>query len=138
MILLLDTHVLLWWLADDPRLTHVGRLLRRLSLDELPNLVNVLSGHMALVGPRPTLEAQVDLYTPRQRRRLEVRPGITAVESVGSSRLARTSSSSARAPRISARKSVLLTPSVALRPGGGSTSGEGRLQLREVRMHGRG
>src|SRR5437773_10456021 len=63
---------------------------------------------------------------------VQVRPGITAVESVGSSRLARTSSSSVRAPRISARKSVLLTPSLALRPGGGSMSGEGRLQLREV------
>ena len=64
-------------LEDDPRVTRAGRLIRRLSLDELPNLVNVLRGEMALVGPRPTLEAQVDLYTPRQRRRLEVRPGIT-------------------------------------------------------------
>jgi lipopolysaccharide/colanic/teichoic acid biosynthesis glycosyltransferase len=62
---------------DDPRVTRVGRLLRRLSLDELPNLVNVLRGEMAIVGPRPTLEAQVRDYTPRQRRRLEVRPGVT-------------------------------------------------------------
>jgi lipopolysaccharide/colanic/teichoic acid biosynthesis glycosyltransferase len=64
-------------LAGDPRVTSVGRLLRRFSLDEAPNLVNVLSGEMAVVGPRPTLEAQVDLYTPRQRRRLEVKPGLT-------------------------------------------------------------
>jgi lipopolysaccharide/colanic/teichoic acid biosynthesis glycosyltransferase len=64
-------------LEGDPRVTRAGRFLRRLSLDELPNLVNVLRGQMALVGPRPTLEAQVDLYTPHQRRRLEVRPGIT-------------------------------------------------------------
>lgn len=64
-------------LEGDPRLTRAGRLLRRLSLDELPNLVNVIRGQMAIVGPRPTLEAQVDLYTPRQRRRLEVRPGLT-------------------------------------------------------------
>jgi lipopolysaccharide/colanic/teichoic acid biosynthesis glycosyltransferase len=64
-------------LADDPRVTRVGRLLRRFSLDEVVNLVNVLRGEMALVGPRPTLEAQVDLYTPRQRRRLEVKPGLT-------------------------------------------------------------
>jgi lipopolysaccharide/colanic/teichoic acid biosynthesis glycosyltransferase len=64
-------------LAGDPRVTRVGRLLRRLSLDELPNLVNVIRGEMAIVGPRPTLGAQVDLYTTRQRRRLEVRPGLT-------------------------------------------------------------
>jgi len=64
-------------LEGDPRVTRVGRLLRRFSLDEIPNLVNVLRGDMAIVGPRPTLEAQVALYTPRQRRRLEVKPGIT-------------------------------------------------------------
>jgi lipopolysaccharide/colanic/teichoic acid biosynthesis glycosyltransferase len=64
-------------LASDPRVTSVGRVLRRFSLDEVPNLVNVLRGDMAVVGPRPTLEAQVDLYTPRQRRRLEVKPGLT-------------------------------------------------------------
>ena len=64
-------------LVGDPRVTSAGRVLRRFSLDELPNLVNVLRGDMAIVGPRPTLEAQVDLYTPRQRRRLEVRPGLT-------------------------------------------------------------
>jgi lipopolysaccharide/colanic/teichoic acid biosynthesis glycosyltransferase len=61
----------------DPRVTRVGALLRRFSLDELPNLVNVLRGEMSLVGPRPTIQAQVDQYTERQRRRLEVRPGIT-------------------------------------------------------------
>jgi len=61
----------------DPRITRVGALLRRLSLDELPNLVNVLRGEMALVGPRPTIQVQVDQYTDRQRRRLEVRPGMT-------------------------------------------------------------
>jgi lipopolysaccharide/colanic/teichoic acid biosynthesis glycosyltransferase len=64
-------------LEGDARITRVGRLLRRLSLDELPNLVNVLKGDMALVGPRPTIQEQVDRYTDRQRRRLEVRPGIT-------------------------------------------------------------
>ena len=64
-------------LEDDPRVTRVGRLLRRVSLDEIPNLVNVLRGELAIVGPRPTLAAQVELYTERQRRRLEVKPGIT-------------------------------------------------------------
>jgi lipopolysaccharide/colanic/teichoic acid biosynthesis glycosyltransferase len=62
---------------DDPRVTRVGRILRRFSLDEIPNLVNVLRGEMSIVGPRPTIEAQVADYTPRQRRRLEVKPGIT-------------------------------------------------------------
>jgi lipopolysaccharide/colanic/teichoic acid biosynthesis glycosyltransferase len=63
--------------ADDPRVTRVGAFLRRFSLDELPNLVNVIRGEMAVVGPRPTLSAQVADYTQRQRRRLEVKPGIT-------------------------------------------------------------
>jgi lipopolysaccharide/colanic/teichoic acid biosynthesis glycosyltransferase len=62
---------------DDPRVTAVGRLLRRTSLDEIPNLLNVLRGEMAIVGPRPTIRAQVDDYTPHQKRRHEVRPGIT-------------------------------------------------------------
>jgi lipopolysaccharide/colanic/teichoic acid biosynthesis glycosyltransferase len=64
-------------LEGDPRITRAGRLLRRFSLDELPNLVNVLRGEMAIVGPRPTVQEQVDRYTDRQRRRLEVKPGIT-------------------------------------------------------------
>lgn len=63
--------------AEDPRVTRIGRLLRRFSLDELPNLFNVLRGEMRIVGPRATLPAQVELYTPRQRRRLDLRPGVT-------------------------------------------------------------
>jgi lipopolysaccharide/colanic/teichoic acid biosynthesis glycosyltransferase len=61
----------------DSRITRVGALLRRASLDELPNLLNVLRGEMSLIGPRPTLPAQVHSYTPRQRGRLAIRPGIT-------------------------------------------------------------
>ena len=61
----------------DPRITRVGALLRRFSLDELPNLVNVLAGDMSIVGPRPTVQAQVSQYTDRQLGRLAVQPGIT-------------------------------------------------------------
>ena len=61
----------------DPRITRVGTLLRRFSLDELPNLVNVLQGQMSIVGPRPTIPVQVAQYSERQRGRLAVKPGIT-------------------------------------------------------------
>ncbi|HMD56206.1 MAG TPA: sugar transferase [Solirubrobacteraceae bacterium] len=63
--------------AEDPRITRVGAVLRRTSLDELPNLVNVLRGEMSLIGPRPTLPVQVEQYSERQRGRLAVKPGIT-------------------------------------------------------------
>jgi len=63
--------------AGDARITRVGRLLRRTSLDELPNLWNVARGEMSVIGPRPTLKSQVDAYTARQRGRLAVKPGIT-------------------------------------------------------------
>jgi lipopolysaccharide/colanic/teichoic acid biosynthesis glycosyltransferase len=63
--------------AGDDRVTRVGALLRRYSLDELPNLWNVLRGDMSVIGPRPTLQQQVDAYTERQRGRLAVKPGIT-------------------------------------------------------------
>jgi lipopolysaccharide/colanic/teichoic acid biosynthesis glycosyltransferase len=63
--------------ADDPRITRVGAFLRKTSLDELPNLFNILRGEMAVVGPRPTIAEQVAEYTPTQRRRLEVKPGLT-------------------------------------------------------------
>jgi lipopolysaccharide/colanic/teichoic acid biosynthesis glycosyltransferase len=61
----------------DDRITRVGALLRRTSLDELPNLWNVVRGEMSIVGPRPTVQVQVDQYTERQRGRLAVKPGIT-------------------------------------------------------------
>jgi lipopolysaccharide/colanic/teichoic acid biosynthesis glycosyltransferase len=63
--------------TGDARITRAGRILRRTSLDELPNLVNVLRGEMAIVGPRPTLPSQVAQYTARERGRLAIRPGIT-------------------------------------------------------------
>jgi lipopolysaccharide/colanic/teichoic acid biosynthesis glycosyltransferase len=63
--------------AADPRVTRVGAFLRRTSLDELPNLLNVVRGDMSLIGPRPTIPAQVAQYTERQRGRLAIRPGIT-------------------------------------------------------------
>ena len=61
----------------DPRITRAGRILRKLSLDELPQLWNVIRGEMSVIGPRPTLRYQVERYDERQRRRLEVKPGIT-------------------------------------------------------------
>jgi lipopolysaccharide/colanic/teichoic acid biosynthesis glycosyltransferase len=66
----------------DPRITHAGRVLRRLSLDELPQLWNVVRGDMSIVGPRPTVARQVERYTPRQRRRLLARPGLTGLAQV--------------------------------------------------------
>jgi lipopolysaccharide/colanic/teichoic acid biosynthesis glycosyltransferase len=61
----------------DSRITRVGRFLRRFSLDELPNLVNILRGEMSIIGPRPTIQVQVAQYTERQRGRLAIRPGLT-------------------------------------------------------------
>jgi lipopolysaccharide/colanic/teichoic acid biosynthesis glycosyltransferase len=61
----------------DPRITRSGRLLRKLSLDELPQLWNVVRGEMSVIGPRPTLRYQVEQYDERQRQRLDVKPGIT-------------------------------------------------------------
>ena len=73
---------------DDPRITPLGRVLRDTSLDELPQLVNVLTGAMSLIGPRPQRREEVELYTERDRRRLDVRPGITGLWQIsGRSRL---------------------------------------------------
>jgi lipopolysaccharide/colanic/teichoic acid biosynthesis glycosyltransferase len=66
-----------WYLTDDDRITRLGRWLRSSSLDELPELWNVLRGDMSLVGPRPLLVEYLDKYTPEEARRHEVRPGIT-------------------------------------------------------------
>ncbi len=66
-------------LTDDPRITRVGRTLRRLSIDEIPQLVNVVQGHMALVGPRPAIEYELEHYEPFHFQRFIVRPGITGL-----------------------------------------------------------
>ena len=66
-------------IRDDPRVTRVGRFLRRCSIDELPQLWNVLRGDMSLVGPRPPLPEEFQLYDARERRRLDVKPGITCI-----------------------------------------------------------
>lgn len=69
-------------MRDDPRVTPVGRALRKLKLDEAPQLVNVLRGDMSLVGPRPEAPVYVALYTPEQRRALSVRPGVTGLAQI--------------------------------------------------------
>lgn len=66
-------------IRDDPRVTRVGRLLRKLSLDELPQLLNIVKGEMSLVGPRPALPKEVALYSERDRQRLQVTPGLTGL-----------------------------------------------------------
>jgi len=66
-------------IREDPRITPVGRFLRRSSIDELPQLINVLKGEMSLIGPRPQVPAEVDQYAPEHYRRLLVRPGITGL-----------------------------------------------------------
>jgi lipopolysaccharide/colanic/teichoic acid biosynthesis glycosyltransferase len=78
---LLEQHAdrLLFKMAKDPRVTRVGRHLRRWSIDEIPQLLNVLRGDMSMVGPRPPLPDEVERYDPWQVRRLRVRPGITGV-----------------------------------------------------------
>jgi lipopolysaccharide/colanic/teichoic acid biosynthesis glycosyltransferase len=73
-----DDHVL-FKMRDDPRITRVGRVLRRTSLDELPQLVNILRGEMSLVGPRPPLPTEVERYVGSGVRRLLVRPGLTGL-----------------------------------------------------------
>jgi len=65
--------------AGDPRVTGVGRWLRRLSLDELPQLLNIMRGEMSAVGPRPSLIWEVELFEPSKRRRLDARPGLTGL-----------------------------------------------------------
>src|SRR5260221_5059022 len=69
-------------LTPDDRVTPIGRILRRLSLDEIPQMCNVIRGDMSVVGPRPPLDYEFDLYTEEQRRRLAVKPGITGLHQV--------------------------------------------------------
>jgi exopolysaccharide biosynthesis polyprenyl glycosylphosphotransferase len=71
---------------DDPRITRIGRCLRKFNMDEIPQFINVIRGEMSVVGPRPEMPFVVDTYTPMQRRRLKLRPGITGVWQISSDR----------------------------------------------------
>lgn len=111
-------------LTGDPRVTAVGHFLRRSSLDELPQLVNVLRGHMSLVGPRPALPWEVALYDDEQRRRLEVPPGLTGLWQVsGRNRLTMRQSLDLDLEYVATCSTsldvriLLRTPSAVLRPG---------------------
>ncbi len=72
----------LFKIKEDPRITRVGRVIRKLSIDELPQLINVFRGEMSLVGPRPPLPSEVDQYESWQRKRFEVLPGITGLAQI--------------------------------------------------------
>jgi lipopolysaccharide/colanic/teichoic acid biosynthesis glycosyltransferase len=74
-----ERNAVLFKIANDPRITRIGRVLRKYSLDEIPQLINVLCGHMSLVGPRPPLASEVEQYSPHQFIRLKVLPGITGL-----------------------------------------------------------
>jgi exopolysaccharide biosynthesis polyprenyl glycosylphosphotransferase len=78
-----ETNSVQFKLKDDPRITRVGKLIRKLSIDELPQFINVLSGHMSVVGPRPHVQAEIDMYEDHVHRRLLVKPGITGPWQVG-------------------------------------------------------
>ncbi|WP_058486639.1 sugar transferase [Defluviitalea phaphyphila] len=67
---------------NDPRITRIGKILRKTSLDELPQLINIIKGDMSIIGPRPTLRYQVEKYTPYQMQRLKMRPGVTGLAQV--------------------------------------------------------
>lgn len=74
-----ETGGVIFKMTRDPRITRVGRWLRKLSIDELPQIVNVLKGEMSIVGPRPPVPSEVAEYSPADRRRLEARPGLTCL-----------------------------------------------------------
>lgn len=102
-------------LPDDQRITKLGRLLRKTSLDELPQLINVLKGEMSLVGPRPLLIEYLDVYTPRERTRQDVLPGITGLAQVNGRNQARWDDRLEFDARYVERQSLLLDLKIILR-----------------------
>ena len=74
-----ETNGLTFKMKEDPRITRVGRIIRKASIDEMPQFINVIKGEMSMVGPRPPVPREVALYGPHERRRLEIKPGITCI-----------------------------------------------------------
>ncbi len=110
---------------DITRMTSVGRWLRRFSLDELPQLINVARGDMSIVGPRPTLQYQVDRYSEAQRGRLAVRPGITGLAQVRGRNAIRWADRIEHDLEYVARQSIRLDLAILVRTAGAILRGSG-------------
>jgi lipopolysaccharide/colanic/teichoic acid biosynthesis glycosyltransferase len=110
-----DVETMFFKLADDPRLTRFGRILRRTSLDELPNLLNVLAGHMTLVGPRPEIPEMLPYYRPEQLVKFSFKPGLTGLAQVSGRNILSFQQTLERDMEYAARRSLLFDALILVR-----------------------